>query len=52
MFKLLLLYIDLSGDSCQFNTSPVLIAASLIFHLFMSHKGANGVIVPNTKNIH
>jgi len=42
----------MSGVSCQFSSSPVSIAASLIFHLYISYKGANGVNVPNTKNIH
>jgi len=39
----------MSGVSCQFSSSPVLNAASLIFHLYISYTGANGVNVPNTK---
>ena len=42
----------MSEVACQFSSSPVLIAASVIAHLFTSDKGANGVNIPNTKNIH
>jgi hypothetical protein len=50
--QIITFYVDMTGVSCQVCSSPVLTAASLIAHLFIPHKGANGVNTPNTENIH